>query len=136
MGLVKIIRLDESRSSINNKSEQDQIAAIYNDWTKIASIKSPTEAVQLAAVKRNLTAIRDIKNPTEAVQLFVIGYSAGYVTDIEHPTQNAVRLALKNRQFIVHEPHAYERFVKIHFANNILLMKKWLRYGEVMRNQE
>ncbi|MCK9369765.1 hypothetical protein M0R04_07665 [Candidatus Dojkabacteria bacterium] len=133
MKLIKIIRLEESRSRPG--TQEEQIAAVYNNWTKISRIDNPSEAVQLTAVQQSLRAIQYIKNPTENVQLFVVKYIPVYVTMIEHPTHNVVRIALKDTQFIKHEPEAYFRFVRRHFADNALLMKKWLRYGETIREQ-
>ncbi len=107
MKLVKIIRLDEATTNSFEDGLVDNVSR--HPWV-IQSLQNPTENVQLAAVKSNPLTIEVIKNPTQKVLI----------------------VALKSQRFI-NEKNRYEGFIKRHFANNTLLMKKWLRYGEAMR---
>lgn len=112
MKLFEIIKLNEV-ASLNEISEEDQIAAVANDWTRIRYIKNPTKRVQLAAVENNWNAIYDILWRSDA----------------------AVITALKNPE-CYNNKTAFEVLVGDQFRYNALLMKKWLRYGEAMRNQQ
>ncbi|MCK9369775.1 hypothetical protein M0R04_07715 [Candidatus Dojkabacteria bacterium] len=108
MKLVKIIRLNESWDT---KSEAQLLADVSMNGYLIRNITNPSEAVQAVAIRENPLSVGLIKNPSQKVVL----------------------TALKDERFINHPIH-YNFFVKRHFANNTLLMKKWLRYCETMRN--
>ncbi|MCK9369622.1 hypothetical protein M0R04_06915 [Candidatus Dojkabacteria bacterium] len=107
MKLTKIIRLDED---ISNSFEDNLVAKVSRYPWKIDNMQNPTERVQLAAVLGNPLVIDVLQNPT----------------------QKALIVALKSQRFI-NEKDRYERLIRRHFADNTLLMKKWLRYGEAMR---
>ncbi len=90
------------------------------------------EREQIELVSANGWAIKHMQNPAEAVQLAAINHTGYAIRYIRNPTQEALLLGLKSQDFIYDQP-AYDRFIKLQFANNTLLMKKWLRYGQTMR---
>jgi hypothetical protein len=97
-----------------------------------ANINLASERDQLKAVTKNGFVIEYIKNPSEAVQIAAINKAKYVIAYINNPTQDVIKIALTNQELI--DNHAYyERVIKRLFADNVLLMKKWIRYGEVMR---
>jgi hypothetical protein len=163
---VKLIDLYETTDDqVNTASEADQIKFVknHNAWNAIKLIKHPSEAVQLAAVSREelnlnaiikfhgiipsesvqLAAVRrngylvgTIPSPSEAVQLAAVNSSPAAITSIKGiPSTTAIKLALTNANFISWEIE-YNDTVKELFKDNNLLMQKWLRYGETVRNQQ
>ncbi|MCK9369634.1 hypothetical protein M0R04_06980 [Candidatus Dojkabacteria bacterium] len=116
----------------NLKSEKEQIAMVRRNGVNIEKIDNPSEAVQLAAVIDRGYVIKYIKNPLESVQLKVVNLRVHNIVCIKNPTQKVLLVALKNQEFIESQT-IYDNFVKKQFANNTILMKKWLRYGEAMR---
>ncbi len=96
------------------------------DWT------SKSEKQQIAQVKRGSVSIQGIRNPSEAVQLAIIDVFPPDIRYIENPTQKVLLMALKSKIFI-NMTKTYETFIRKYFASNTLLMKKWLRCGEAMR---
>jgi hypothetical protein len=123
----------------NEKSEKQQIAMVKSGaFNAIAHIKNPSEAVQLVAVSVNGFAIRFIIlrgiTPSSAVQHAAVTQTPRAIEYIDNPTPTAIKTALTSINFI-YEEEAYSGEVRRLFANNAILMKKWLRYGETMRNQ-
>ncbi len=53
---------------------------------------------------------------------------------IPNPTTEMIKYALTNPS-VIEDKQFYESTVRKLFANNTLLMKKWIRYGEAMRSQ-
>ncbi len=100
-----------------------------SDWNK------RMEAEQIARVLANPRSMREIKNPSEAVQLAAVNQYGWNIIYNDNPIERVAMIALRSPGFI-EEQDWYERFVRSYFANNTLLMKKWLRYGENMRNQK
>ncbi len=95
----------------NTRSEKQKIAGVGANAYRIQHIDDPSEAVQLAAVNQAGYAIKFIVNPTQVVLL----------------------TSLKDQRFINNQC-AYEKFVKEYFANNTLLLKKWIKCGEFNRS--
>jgi hypothetical protein len=118
----------------NTKSEKAQIDFVRSYGENIGKIDNPSEAVQLAAVNNYGPAIAYIKNPSEGVQLAAISQQGYLIKYINNPTQTVLLTVLKDLRFINNQG-IYEKAVRRLFANNTLLMKKWLRYGEAMREQ-
>jgi hypothetical protein len=54
---------------------------------------------------------------------------------IENPPPHLIKIALTQTN-LINWPARYEEMVNKLFRNNTLLMKKWLRYGETMRDPE
>jgi hypothetical protein len=126
----------EAIQLIDDPSEKVQLVAVQRDPFSIYYIKNPTEKVQLLAVSLNAYTIRSIKNPSEAVQLEAIREGNGRVVQfLENPTASAIKAAL-TQQGLIDDSMDYTRIVKKLFANNTILMNKWLRYGEAMRNAD
>lgn len=118
----------------NTKTEKQQIAMVRRHQYNIVRITNPSEPVQLAAVTQNGDAVRYIKNPSEAVQAAAVNQDAFSIGFIRNPITAVIRKALMD-PLLINNQQVYDREVKRLFANNTLLMKKWLRYGENMRNQ-
>lgn len=51
------------------------------------------------------------------------------------PDKDMIKTALTNIHFIM-DAVAYQNFVQEHFKDNSVLMNKWLRYAENMRNMK
>jgi hypothetical protein len=141
----------------DTRSEKDQIAMVSRNAYNIHKITTPSEAVQLAAIRKRGDAIGHIKNPSETVQLVAVnqdGYAIVYINDpseavqlaavnqngynirfIKSPSSELIKLALQHPKFI-NDKGNYERVVNYLFSDNSILTKKWLRYGEAMRNKE
>jgi hypothetical protein len=120
--------------TLNSKSEQEQLEAIMQRGSDIEFIDNPSEAVQLAAVRIFGWYIMYIKNPCEAAQLSAVRDNGVNVMEIKHPLPSVIKSTLTNPEFVLNGED-YRRVVKRLFADNNILMKKWLRYGETMRNQ-
>jgi len=78
--------------TMENPSEEVQLAAVNKNGRYIDCIKGPSEAVQLAAVKRNGESIQFIKDPSEAVQLAAVkeyGWSIEFIKDPSEAVQIA-----------------------------------------------
>ncbi len=135
MKLVKIIRLDESH---NWADEQKQLKAVQHDYTAIGDIKNPSENVQLMAVCTNGLSIKYLYQngiePSEVVQMAAVSRAGSAIAYIPNPSNNVLMTAFKNPSFV--KSKFYDKMVKQYFKDNTMLMKKWLRYGETMRNQE
>jgi hypothetical protein len=135
-GQLKLVRNDGFNiRHIINPSEAVQIAAVEQEPFAIEDIKNPSEAVQLAAVKRNAYSIKFIENPSVEVQIAAVKQNGCAIKYIPNPVPLVVMTALKSKRLIQLKPR-YESFVKETFKDNTILMKKWLRYGETMRNQK
>jgi hypothetical protein len=159
---VKLNEVAKSKVDWNTKSEGQQIALVKRAWNSIRLIDNPSEAVQLAAVTRDGLAldiivkkgikpseavqiaavsesgiiIQDIRNPSEAVQLAAVnqtGYAIEFIK-VELITQLVAKTALIDVKYIKHHRESYNEMVHKLFANNTVLLKKWLRYGEAMRS--
>lgn len=80
---------------LNAMSEEEQIAAVQENFHNIMLIKNPSEAVQLAAVEDYGAIIKHIKNPTEAVQIAAVKDYGPAIAYINNPSYN-VQLAAVN----------------------------------------
>ncbi len=107
---MKLKELVEGSSHKKRYNEKEALEAVKHWGPAIQFMENPSEAVKLAAVQNNSYALKFIDNPSQLILL----------------------TALKDQRFI-NQQFDYDRFIKKHFANNTLLMKKWLRYGQVMR---
>ncbi len=117
----------------NLKSEEEQIAFVSKDGYAIVYIDNPSEVVQTAAVNQNGYVLHHIKNPSEAVRLAAVRQYGGAIYYINNPTKQEIKIALTDQKFIVFRA-TYEQIIKRIFANNALMMRKWIRYGKNMRN--
>ncbi len=128
---------------IKNPTEAVQLAAVRQDDYALNIIlnglykRIPSEAVQLAAVKKRGRAIGYITQagivPSEAVQIAAVSQDGAAIISIDNPSNPVIKTALTNQSFVEKEVW-YNSTIEKLFANNTLLMKKWLRYGENMRN--
>ncbi|MCK9369671.1 hypothetical protein M0R04_07165 [Candidatus Dojkabacteria bacterium] len=120
---------------ISNPSETVKLAAVWNDASALQYIDNKSEALQLMAVKQWGPAIVYILNPSEAVQMAAVKCISGSIQYIEHPKDSVIKTALTDPGFIFQSDNYNKEVMRI-FKDNTLLMKKWIRYGKVMRNQE
>jgi hypothetical protein len=136
---MKLFEVTKQLVDWNAKTEKQQIAMVRRNGWDIERIINPSEAVQLAAVNQSGHSIRFIIKggiiPSEAVQLASVNQNVWAFLNINRPSPQVIKTALTNQRFIK-DSNAYEQQVKKLFANNALLMNKWLRYGETMRNQQ
>jgi hypothetical protein len=130
---VKLNEVTKPKVDWNKKSEEQQINLILTNPYSIQAIEDPTERVQLAAVDSDGYSIRFIKNPTEQVQLVAVERRGHRIKYITNPTPAAIKIALTDFDFIA-DDEVYDSEVRRLFANNAIMMKKWLRYGETMRS--
>ena len=149
---MKLIDIFENNTGLNNRSDEEQLAAVKQDGYVISCIKNPSPEVQLAAVKTHGLAIQFIKNPSPEVQLAAVKKWGDVIRWIENPSPE-VQLAAVNQngdaiQYIKNPPHEwitlpsiirnkdlYDATVKKIYPNNNLLIKKWIRYGDTMREE-
>ena len=149
---MKLIDIFENKTDINDMSEEEQLADVKQDGGAIEYIKNPSLEVQLAAVNQNAYAIQDIKNPSPEVQLAAVNHEGWAIYYIENPSPE-VQLAAVNQngdaiQYIENPPHEwitlpsiirnkdlYDPMIKKIYPNNNLLIKKWIRYGDTMREE-
>ncbi len=148
-----------TQPELDKASEQEQLAAIKKNATAIYNISAPTREMQELAIRAKPTIIASpihfdedmimlaislngfviagVKNPTEEMQLIAVRNHPGTLSSIKNPTKLTIRTALTDERNFIHDQiyGAYQHEVKQLFANNALLMKKWLRYGEVMYNE-
>ncbi len=92
-----------------------------------------SETVQLAAVKANSWNINEIAKPSEAVQLAAVNKHYTAILDIKNPTQSVIKFVLTTQR-VINDAGEYKALVQHLFSNNALLARKWIRYGENMRN--
>jgi hypothetical protein len=74
----------------------------------------------------------DQYTPTE--QLEAVTQYGGIVCMFQHPTKEAVKVALVEPKWISSDDETYEEFVEEYFKNNTILMNKWLRYAQNIRD--
>jgi hypothetical protein len=133
---IKAIR--DARYSLqrmDNPSEDVHLHAVKQNGRFIRFIKNPSEAVQLAAINNTPWATAFIEQPTIRVQECVIQKSCQYITEIQNPDPSIIKLALTNQR-LIDNSYTYDFAVNKLFKDNAILMKKWLRYGEAMRDQQ
>jgi hypothetical protein len=141
-----------------NPSEAVQLAAVYQAPFVIGSIANPSEAVQLMAVSRQGEVIGELENPSEAVQLAAVtqsGFNIKYIADpspavqqaavdkngwevmqyVEHRSPVVIKNTLTHFEFIEDE-RLFQFAVNMLLKGNGVLIKKWLRYGEAMREHK
>ncbi|MCK9369772.1 hypothetical protein M0R04_07700 [Candidatus Dojkabacteria bacterium] len=132
---MKLIEVAKLPVDWNTKSEKQQIAMVRRKGHAVTRIANPSEAVQLAAIRHQPWAVVFLKNPTLAAQKLAVKLEPWQLDAIKNPDPAIIRMALTDIRFI-QSPSSYIRTVNWLFKDNDLLMKKWLRYGETMRNQE
>jgi hypothetical protein len=76
----------------------------------------------------------DIPFITDPVKVAACKSEGVNILHINNPTPDMVKAALTEPMFIDQEPELYEQFVKKHFKSNSIMMNKWLRYAENVRN--
>jgi hypothetical protein len=192
MKLEQLFEVTKPKSKPYDKmSQEEQIAAVTKDCTKIRFIKQQSDAVQFAALHSAaahglripdvLTYIINpsenvqlmvagkyprlmgyIKNPTETVQQYIIDNTDDFIyiqnpsnamllravrkqggllllnaLNLQHfkeqPSKELINTALTDSNFIKKIPKRYEMLVQRLFKDNTVLMNKWLRYAENIR---
>ncbi len=110
-------------------------AAIHAYPWAIEYVKNPSEELQLEAVNIQGWVIKHIDNPSEAVQLAAIRNDLNSIVYLDKPYPSVIKAVLTN-ETLINNKSVYENLIVRLFENNALLMKKWLRYGDAMRNQK
>jgi hypothetical protein len=93
-----------------------------------------SEVVQLVGVAANSWNIGEIADPGEVVQMTAVKQHYMAILNIKKPLPSVIKTILTTPLVIKNEAD-YNKMVRHLFANNAILMKKWLRYGETMRYQ-
>ena len=127
---MKLRDIFENNTGLNNRSDEEQLAAVKQWGDAIQYIKNPSPAVQLAAVKQDVYAIRWIENPSPEVQLAAVNQNGDAIQYIENPPHEWITLPS-----IIRNKDLYDAMIKKIYANNNLLIKKWIRYGDTMREE-
>ena len=147
---MKLIDIFENKTDINDMSDEEQLAAVNRNGDAIRFIKNPSPEVQLAAVKQRGLVIDYIENPSLEVQLAAVNQNGWAIQYIKNPSPEVELAAVKGYgraiQFIENPSHElitlpsvikikdlYDNLIKKLYANNNLLIKKWIRYGDTMR---
>ncbi|MCK9369673.1 hypothetical protein M0R04_07175 [Candidatus Dojkabacteria bacterium] len=134
---------------VDNPTEEQMIRAVSRASQAIHNIIKPynkkltpgvlTPAVLAAANKKNprsSTAVLAKHNMLDLEELKAAITTNPYVIlQIKKPTPEVIKIVLTS-QNIINMERLYDKFLRKHLGNNALLTKKWLRYGETMRNQE
>ncbi|MCK9369763.1 hypothetical protein M0R04_07655 [Candidatus Dojkabacteria bacterium] len=131
---MKLFEITQSSVYWDTTSEKEQTSRVRRNPSSIREVINPSEFLQLIAVQNDGWIIQYIKHPTPQVQLVAVSRWPPALEYIDNPTQEALLTALKAPVFI-RMTTKYERVVKKLFANNTILMKKWLRYGQAMREE-
>lgn len=138
---------------VPNPTEEMKLAALKQNPTAIIFIKKPSDAVKQAYLDMMPDGIHRIKNPTEAQQLAAVSRNGSLIlNDIKVGKRNPISskvlaAALSEPNFIngnsmynhtgnLHRQKQYDDFVKKTFADNTVLMNKWLRYAQNIREME
>ena len=127
---MKLIDIFEASTDINDMSEEVQLAAVKGYGDAIRFIKNPSPEVQLAAVKQDAYAIQFIKNPSQEVQLAAVSQSGQAIEYIKNPSHELITLPS-----VIKIKDLYDNLIKNIYPNNNLLIKKWIRYGDTMREE-
>jgi hypothetical protein len=117
------------------KSEKQQIAMVKRSRYGLRQIANPSVAVQLAGVEYDAWSILQISNPPEVVQLVAAGAQPMAIQYLNNPSSAAIKIALTHPSLVNNETW-YKQSVETLFKDNAILKKKWLRYGESMREQK
>ena len=125
---MKLIDIFENKTDINDMSDEEQLAAVNRNGDAIRFIKNPSPEVQLAAVKQRGLAIEYIKNPSPEVQLAAVKKSGDAILLINNPSHELITLPS-----VIKIKDLYDSLIKNIYPNNNLLIKKWIRYGDTMR---
>lgn len=99
----------------HNMSEDEMLRSVEEDPDTIMYMSNAPKHVQLAAVNKDGAAIMN----------FI------YDLDLDKD-KDVIYAAFTNPKFI-HQKRAYEDTIKDLYADNALLMNKWLRYGQNIR---
>ena len=127
---MKLIDIFENKTDINDMSDEEQLAAVNRNGDAIRFIKNPSPEVQLAAVKQRGLAIEYIKNPSPEVQLAAVKKSGDAILLINNPSHELITLPS-----VIKIKDLYDNLIKNIYPNNNLLIKKWIRYGDTMREE-
>lgn len=141
--------------NVPNPTEEMKIAAVKQTPTAIIFIKKPSAAVKQAYLDMVPNGIRRINNPTEEQQLAAVSKDGSVILrDIKVGKRNPISskvlaAALSEPNFIngklsyssnstsnIIRQKKYDDFVKKTFADNTVLMNKWLRYAQNIREME
>jgi hypothetical protein len=127
------MKLDEILESFEPEDDDyDEEAAMDAYFDKFRNM---TEPQMIAAVKEDPDNIMHMPHATEKVQLTAVKEYGGALRNFwaERPSKAVVNAALTEPTF-VHDARSYDALVKDMFADNSIMMHKWIRYGQNMRN--
>jgi hypothetical protein len=156
--ILAVKKLAANLQHINNPSEAVQLAGVDANPYAISWIKNPSETVQLAAASKLGEVIGELPNPSEEVQLAAVNQDAWSIQNIDEPTPKVQQAAVDRAgwevlQYVRNRSPAVVKNILTHFEfisderlfhfavttllkGNDMLIKKWLRYGETVRNNQ
>src|SRR5574343_535453 len=130
--------LDQYLTPTGDDTEEYKISAVTNRPASIKSIENPSEAVQMAAIQKNIYVLDYIQNPTYNVVKYAVTKDCGVasIIDPKFLTPDLIKQVLTDTRWTIFEVDTYNKLVQNIFKGNNLLINKWIRYGEKMRNDE
>lgn len=116
----------------HHKVEKLKEAGYLDDDVVIACIETSNPHLFLELTE--LEHKTKINFLSDKAKLAAVKENAMSLALITNPTPEMVKIGLTDEEFINDYPEEYERTVRNIFKNNTILMNKWLRYAENMRN--
>lgn len=129
---MKLDEILESFEPEEDDDDYDEEAAMDAYFDKFHNM---TEPQMIAAVKEDPDNIMHMSNATPKVMMAAVKTYGGTLRNfwMEKPSKEIVNAALTEPSF-VSNARDYNNLVKDMFADNGILMNKWIRYGQNMRD--
>lgn len=97
-------------------------------------IANPDRTVIKYALAMNGYAIKYVRDPDEELQLLAIDMVSAPVMYIKKPTKKVTDQVLRDEDYISTSPNNYKAFVMRIFKGNSILINKWIRYCDNVRD--
>jgi hypothetical protein len=121
--------------NVYEPSEELQFVAVQQNPEILGILDNPSRSVQKFALNRSTGyIIKYIKDPDEELQLLALQHSSGPIVYIQNPTKRVTDQVLRDEDFIITSPHQYKDFVSRIFKDNSILINKWIRYCDNVRD--
>jgi hypothetical protein len=125
------MKLDEILESFEPEDDEEAAMDAYFD-----KFHKMTEPQMIAAVKEDPDNIMHMSNATPKVLMAAVKEYGGALRNfwMDHDVPKEVINTALTEPTFVHNKRDYDNLVKDMFADNGILMNKWIRYGNNMRN--
>lgn len=120
-------------ANIGNPLPELQLAAVKQNPEVLRVIQNPDRSVIQYALAANGFTIKYVKDPDEELQLLAIDLTSGPIMYIKTPTKIVIDQVLRDDDFIISSPNAYKNFVARIFKDKSILINKWIRYCDNVR---